>query len=435
MEFLLDEYQHKCVYSDDSKLIVVAGAGSGKTRVLTERIKRLLLEGVCPSSVVAITYTNAAADEMKERLSSVPGIKGCFIGTIHSYANKIMKYSGKRYNLLTEDAEIDIYCQFISRYCTKLQPKYFLKCIQDYKKECREKGIVFHIQDVLHKMPEDLEQEFSPIFYNKKTSNINYTVSEYIKYNNFLTFSQLIEETTKYLAQNDVRIKHLLVDEFQDVSYPEVKFFDSLNSNNVFYCGDPRQSIYGFKGSDVRIMMKLIDSGDYTVYELNNNYRTYENIVRKAEQCLIGCQEISCSPAVCTREGSGTFAQKPSYMINNVLRDIYTQDKYSNWALLVRSNRDAVYLENLCRNIGLPCAQFKRQDLSLEELRNIMSSNVVKILTVHTAKGLEFDNVVLYGNFPLQTLTLDKDSSWEEERRVMYVGMTRAKNALYLMSI
>lgn len=431
----LDEQQLDVVNSNENRIVVIAGAGSGKTRVLTERVKKLLKEGALPAGLIAITFTNAAADELKERLANVPGSKSCFIGTIHSYANKIMRSSGQRYSLLTDDALIDIYAQFISRYCKSLTPEAFLAAVEERRKHCRKTGIVFEVEDVLQALPTPCVQEFLPIMRSVKSPNIPYTVEDYIKYNNFLTFDELILETAKYLEDNQLSVQNLLVDEFQDVSREEFKFFNSLRADNMFLCGDPRQAIYGFKGADVSILLSLIKSDIYKIYELTNNYRTYENIVKKAESVLQGCKTVVGSPATCVREGCGIFEKIELNKFASTISRIKEKADYSNWAILTRSNKDVAYAQSLCERQNIPSVRFKRQDMSLEELRKVMSSPCVKILTVHTAKGLEFDNVILYGkNFTLHSTNWYDSAEWEEERRVMYVGMTRAKNNLYLVS-
>ena len=98
-----DLEQDKAIHAKESQVLVCAGAGSGKTHVLTERVKYLLSEGVDPSSIVAITYTNMAAEEMTERLASSVDTSKLFIGTVHSFANKILSNSGRAYHILTKE--------------------------------------------------------------------------------------------------------------------------------------------------------------------------------------------------------------------------------------------------------------------------------------------------------------------------------------------
>lgn len=125
----LDPTQQEIVTSSAKNIIVSAGAGSGKTRVLTERVKYLLEEGVTPDSIVCITFTNKAADEMKQRLSNVQGIGDAFIGTIHSFANRIFKNSGTNYELLTKDKEIDIIKGLIKQYGKYVTPDEYMQYV------------------------------------------------------------------------------------------------------------------------------------------------------------------------------------------------------------------------------------------------------------------------------------------------------------------
>jgi superfamily I DNA/RNA helicase len=121
----LSKIQQEIVDSKAAKIIVDAGSGSGKTRVLTERVKRILQEGVNPKSVVVITFTNMAADELYSRLADVPKIKDCFIGTIHAYANKLLKKTGYNFEIFSE--------YYQTQFMTELIPKYANYCtVDDY---------------------------------------------------------------------------------------------------------------------------------------------------------------------------------------------------------------------------------------------------------------------------------------------------------------
>ena len=111
VEVVLDSQQEEAVRTRSEMALVVAGAGSGKTRVLTERVKFLLNEaGVPASNIIAITFTNMAAEEMKERLSNVDNIGDVFIGTIHSFANKVMRLqSDKNYKIYCDEIDNDFH--------------------------------------------------------------------------------------------------------------------------------------------------------------------------------------------------------------------------------------------------------------------------------------------------------------------------------------
>lgn len=140
----LDSIQTEIVTSKSKNIIVSAGAGSGKTRVLTERVKWLLDSGVTPENIVCITFTNRAASEMKQRLSDVHGIGDAFIGTIHSFANRIYKNSGTPYDILTREKEIEIFKYLISRYAKHLQVDEYLEYLdikRDIELGIRDPGV------------------------------------------------------------------------------------------------------------------------------------------------------------------------------------------------------------------------------------------------------------------------------------------------------
>lgn len=131
---MLDKNQQEIVDSNEPRIIVEAGAGSGKTRVLIERVKRLLKDGVEPSNMVCITFTNMAAEEMKERLVGVPGIGDCFIGTIHSFANKIFKNSNIEYKLFNEEIQDQFMSVLIALYGKFLTMPVYIK-YKEYAKK------------------------------------------------------------------------------------------------------------------------------------------------------------------------------------------------------------------------------------------------------------------------------------------------------------
>jgi DNA helicase-2/ATP-dependent DNA helicase PcrA len=109
----LSEEQLSIVTSTANNIIVNAGAGAGKTRVLVERVKHLLKQGVNPTSIVVITFTNMAADELKERLAHIKGSSNCFVGTIHSYANMSLKRSGYQFEIFSEQHQDQFMNKFL----------------------------------------------------------------------------------------------------------------------------------------------------------------------------------------------------------------------------------------------------------------------------------------------------------------------------------
>lgn len=330
----LDKVQKEIVNSEASKILVIAGSGSGKTRVLTERIKHLIEKGVDTEKIVAITFTNFAADEMKERLGNIIG--KAYIGTIHGYANKILL----RNNIST------------------------IQCIED----------------------EDFDRFF-----------------ELIKENNII-FPE---------------IEHLLVDEFQDISQQENDFFKLLNPKNIMVVGDDYQNIFAFRMADVSIFLDMARDPSTQVYMMTKNYRSGAEIVEFAEFFMESVDDKIEKDAYCINSG-GEVLNMRNFNRTFIVDMIQSTDTYGDWFILTRTNKQIDDFGKILDEEGIPWDSFKKRELNNSELREKMKENTVKILTVHSAKGLENKNVIVAGVKPFS----------DEERRVAYVAATRAKELL-----
>lgn len=434
----LDSQQEKAVHSLDENILVVAGAGSGKTRVLTERIKFLLEHGVPSRNIVAITFTNMAAEEMKERLSDVDGIGDAFIGTIHSFANRVMKLTGENYRLYNDTIDNDFHRELITHYCHFLT----FDCFLEYKD--------LKVQEMMGRISEHEVNNFlSPSesgelrLIERDISDIEYEISvsgrtdypESIKTlcrdRNVITFSELLEKAVTYFQSINAEIDHVLVDEFQDVGTLEFSFIESLQANNYFLVGDDWQSIYSFKGGNVQIFLKLITDGLFSVYYLTNNYRNSQAVLDIADVIISQVSNKIDKNIVRMSDHEGSVKVLSKKSLAHVLLDISIEKNYKDWFILVRTNKDLFKIRDMCEDLEIPHITFKREGMSLADIRNYMNMNRVKILTVHVSKGLEVDNVILYGNFPV---TCPRYLKNEEERKVMYVGVTRARENLIILN-
>lgn len=243
---VLDEEQYKAVTTTSPKALIVAGAGSGKTRVITERIKYLLDHGVEPHNIVAITFTNMASEEMRSRLKNVSNIGDCFVGTIHSFANKVMKNTtNKPYSILNEEISNSFYEELIQKYCSFLTFKRYLN-YKDVKK-AYDNGEVS--EDVMESAlsPSELAELMIisggnvPNLENINRDNYPETIRDLCNKYNVITFDELLKNATKYFEETNSEIEHLIIDEFQDIGTLEYDFFESLNAKNCFYVGDDWQ--------------------------------------------------------------------------------------------------------------------------------------------------------------------------------------------------
>lgn len=431
----LSPVQKEIVHSNRKRIIVVAGAGSGKTRVLTERIKFLITERkVDPCNIVAITFTNMAADEMRERLLNIKGIGDAFIGTIHSFANKIFANSGSEYEIFNDYLDNKFHKYLIDKYCTYLTMEKYLK----YKdlKILVDEGKVSESTLKEFFLPSE-SYELSEIERKKSTKNSEYntkfpeTIYSLMKDNNVITFDQLIQEATKYFKSLNSKLEYLLVDEFQDIGGLEYDFIKNLNAENNFFVGDDWQSIYGFKGGNVNIFKSIVKNNSYKVYYLLDNYRNGSNIIDLASK-VINQVKSKLDKTIVPKSGKdGVVIIDSKYKVDEYLKKIKQEGNYGNWFILVRTNKDIFRVSTQLEINGIPFSTFKKSDMTLAEMRLEMSNNTIKLLTIHTAKGLESKNVMVIGNFPIKQAPYLKNS---DERKVMYVALTRAEEKLILLN-
>lgn len=335
---LLSSEQQLAVETKADKVLVAASAGSGKTTVITERLKYLLAQGADPKTIYAITYTNNAAQEMKNRV----GNNEMFIGTIHGLANYILLTNG-------------------------------------------------------------------------------YDTSKYIEEEAFDRLLEIAKEEEINLPE----VSYLLIDEFQDICDDEYEFcFSTLRPRSFFVVGDSRQAIYTFKGSNYEHFFNLAEHPAVTVYELSNCYRCAPEIIDFASTFLYGMHDIYETDVKCDENKTGEvhfLAYDPSEMVDIIEN---SWDSYKEWFIICRTNSEVNDLVYYLQKRKIPCDTFKKADLTLEELQAKQEENTVKILTIHSAKGLESKNVMVVGARKFNP----------EERRICYVAATRAEEQLYWIS-
>ena len=283
--------QKKAVLAEKRYVRIVAGAGAGKTETLTRRIVYLLLcKNVDPSSIVAFTFTEKAAQSMKSRvytrISSLAGesytaqLGKMYIGTIHSYALRILQdYFGYgNYDVFDENQEM----AFVLRKGFELGI-YNIPARLNYGKKC--KMFVDAVNVVYDEMiSRDNLQEKNPGFY-KLLQKYEKLLNE----NHRLTFGRMIylavEELKKHpeIISKKLKIKHLIVDEYQDINLAQEKLIELLGKYaNIFVVGDPRQTIYQWRGSDDECFERFLEkySPEVKPITIPENRRSGENIVK-----------------------------------------------------------------------------------------------------------------------------------------------------------
>jgi len=289
----LNKQQLEAVKYIDGPLAVFAGAGSGKTRVITYKIAYLLSLGVSINNILAVTFTNKAANEMKERLEKLLGIsvKNLWIGTFHSICLKILRMFGNslgiRNNFVIFDEEDSLslvkeVMKELNIDIKKINPKAVFNAISDSK-----------INLVTC-------QEYSNFrdsnYFSKIVSSVYSLYEEKITQNNALDFDDLIVKTVDLFKENkDVlssfqeMFKYIFVDEYQDINYAQYMFIKLLSncSNKITIVGDDDQSIYSFRGANPSIMFKFGEEfPEAKIIKLEQNYRSTENILSVANSVV-----------------------------------------------------------------------------------------------------------------------------------------------------
>ncbi len=276
------------VKDTEGAILVIAGAGSGKTRVLTNRIAYLVTEkNVNPQDILAITFTNKASDEMKRRLENmIGGLGGMWVSTIHSMCVKILRASigalgyEKNFSIYSEDDKERVLKRIITD--MELEPDKFLKLAKNCISMAKNDGL----------SPREFKEE------NIRLKNISEITEIYTKYekqlkeNNALDFDDLLIKTLNLFEENDEirqyfshRFKYVHVDEFQDTNTVQYKIIKVLASGykNIFVVGDDDQSIYGWRGAKISNILDFEhDFIGAKVYKLEQNYRSTKNILNVA---------------------------------------------------------------------------------------------------------------------------------------------------------
>lgn len=292
MDYLnkLNEQQRKAVMHKDGPCLVIAGAGSGKTRVLTTRIANLIEEGVPSWNILAITFTNKAAREMRERLEVLVPNHDVFVGTFHSFGVRIIRENymhlglERNFTILDSDDVLSLI-------------KKIMKDLGISKEECAPSYIRNRISFIKNEMMSDADIEK---FFNTEPEQIAYQVyKEYkkvLKKNNSVDFDDLLlhpvelfTKSKEVLEHYQEKFKYILIDEYQDTNEVQYKLSKLLSAKyqNIFVVGDPDQSIYAFRGANYKNILNFErDYKSTEVIPLEENYRSTGMILDAANSVI-----------------------------------------------------------------------------------------------------------------------------------------------------
>ncbi len=555
----LDQYQKEAVEATDGAILILAGAGSGKTRVLTYKVAHLIEKGINPNNILAVTFTNKAANEMKERINRLLKLSGDlpYVGTFHSFCAKLLRIEGKfigvpsGYLIYDTDDSLSLI-------------KRIMKEMNISIKNFRPSSILGAISGAKGELLDSFAyREFARGYFAENVARIYEQYQAELNRMGACDFDDLLMKTVKLFETNPAvlgkytkRFEYVLVDEYQDVNTAQYILTKQLASfhRNLTVVGDAAQAIYSFRGADFRNILRFEqDFSDAKVFNLEKNYRSTQNILSAANAVI---SKNTAHPVLklwtendfgekITIYNATTEVDESNFVVERILSSTLP---FSSFAVLYRTNAQSRTIEEGFLHANVPyriyggvrfyerkeikdvlsylriiqnplddvararveklgkgrykkflefeekylkSKQLKIPDLiekilevtgyieiiddgteqglmrveNVKELKSVAQdyenlslflenialmegkitpdkshelgndSNVVTLMTIHAAKGLEFENVFLIGMeeglFPHSRSMMDVGEI-EEERRLAYVGMTRAKQKLYL---
>jgi len=455
----LNDAQWQAVISTARYLLIVAGPGTGKTHTLTGRIARQAADLPPGRKILAITFTNKAAEEMRQRLDrEIPDLdERVMTGTFHQFCLSVLRKEALRIGLprsfkviAPQEAEFLAHEFWPAKKSREI--KLFLEEISRLKADPNEET-----------WPDDLRR-----------------FSKSLRQNGLLDFDDLLRETLLLWDDHPDVLKELqssyqdiFVDEFQDINPVQHALIKNLvgNTGSLTAIGDPCQAIYGFRGSDVRFFESFEkDFPAAKIMTLVDNYRSMHNLLNACGQMIAASERISVPALTATIYQQGrliiqeaaTDKAEAEFVVHQIEKlvggvGMFSQDSgrvdnddvghysFGDVAVLFRLNSQVHVLKKAFDRLGIP---YRAPDLNKDSkdiaddvcLRAVPEPQVdgerVSLMTLHAAKGLEFPVVFIVGCnaglIPLKMESMESDP--QEERRLFYVGMTRAKERLYLIS-
>ncbi len=361
----LDPRQREAVEATDGAVLILAGAGSGKTRVLTYKVAHLIDKGINPGSILAVTFTNKAANEMKVRIGKLLKFGGelPYVGTFHAFCAKFLRIDGKYIGLpsgfLIYDSDDSLSLV-----------KKVMKELDINIKNFRPSSILAAISSAKGELlsPDEYVQ-FARGYFGETASKVYGAYQAELSRIGAVDFDDLLFKTVKLLQENEQilqkyagRYKYVLVDEYQDVNtsqYTITKLLSSVHKN-ITVVGDAAQAIYSFRGADFRNILRFEqDFPQAKVFNLEQNYRSTQNILSAANAVI---SKNKAHPVLNLWTENGEGEQISIYNAQNevgeanfvVDRILNSTDGFGSFAVLYRTNAQSRTIEEAFLHANIP---------------------------------------------------------------------------------
>lgn len=452
----LNEAQKEAVLQREGPMIIIAGAGSGKTRVLTYRIAHLMKNGVDPFNILSLTFTNKAAKEMKSRIASVVGpseAKNLWMGTFHSVFARILRSEGEKLgypsNFTIYDTQDSV--RLISSIIKELQlekdkykPKQVLGRISQFKNSLITVRAYYQNPEVMEADKASGRPKIGSIYQEYVDRCFKAGAMDFDDL--LLRTNELLTRFPEVLAKYQDRFRYILVDEYQDTNHSQYLIVRALADRyqNICVVGDDSQSIYAFRGANIQNILNFQkDYDDVKIFKLEQNYRSSSNIVQAANS-VIDKNKTKLDKEIWTSNQDGelikvmrTYSEgdEGRFVASSIFENIMQHQLPNNsFTVLYRTNAQSRAIEDALRkkNIkyriygGLSFYQRKEIKDTLGYLRLLINPNdeeAFKRVINYPARGIgqtTIDRLVIAANhhkvsmfellFQLDSLSLNINS-------------------------
>jgi superfamily I DNA/RNA helicase len=462
-DFFLEPFnkeQKKAIISPKKTVLCIAGAGSGKTTVLTKKIEFLLkFKGVSSNKILAITFTRKAREEMQKRLAEL-GHRDVRVETFNSFCEKILRKHDtliydKPMRMMAYKDKIKVFTDAIASsgisvhgaidvFFTRaqLRSKTDDQLFRIFLNDC------YFIVDYHKAKGKELE-DFSLVAKDPARAKMTYKICKYISKSmrdrGFRDHTDQIVDALNFLKENSKYLplfEYVLVDEYQDVNDLQIELIDTLNSTNLFCVGDPRQSIFGWRGSNISYIKNFKKKyPESEQISLTKNYRSTKAIVNLMNESI---KKMKYEDLEFVKEGKKDIKllhfddeqSEQGFVFQSILAAKVPKQEIF---VLARTNRQLNEFSKLLTQNNVPHIVKSDENKVVD-----VKEGQVTLATVHAIKGLEAKQVYVIGcnylNFPcranehpvIELIKVEEYDKDEEERRLFYVALSRAKETLCL---
>ena len=433
----LNPQQRKAVKLTGGPILIFAGAGSGKTRVLTHKIAYLVQEvGLPTDNILAVTFTNKAADEMKKRVQELLNmdVSTMSVGTFHSISARILR---KEIHQLGYNNDFVIYDMEDSRALVKG----VIRDLNLDEKTFVPKAVQAQISKVKNKMiSPELMAKTTDGFFDEKVSEIYSLYQASLRGNNALDFDDLLLKPLELFKEHPNRLKfyqekyqYVLVDEYQDTNKPQFELIHALSSKHRDVCvvGDDDQSIYSWRGADVNNILNFSDAfGETSIIKLEQNYRSTKTILDCA-WAVVSRNTTRAEKKLWTENAQGEKVKilecrderDESWKLLKVIQDETRKSSYgfNDLVILYRTNAQSRVVEDVLRREGVPYQIIGGTKFyDRKEIKDVLA---YLRLIINPNDGISFDRIV---NFPPRGIgktTLEKIHVIANQNKITYLAV------------